>query len=123
MSVAERWARTPQQVELMHATRRHGGRCAWCGRGLDDGELVYVDAFKIGERRLRRDGPAIHRTAAHAPVGAECASPELLDETAGQAPETCAGCGRGVYYRSSRGDRRRAVCSRRCLGRATSRRA
>ena len=115
MSVAERWARTDQQIDRMHMARRVGGFCTWCGRQLNDGETVYIDQFLTGERRLRPDGLVAYRSIANAPVGAECASPELLEEIAGQAPERCAGCGRGVYYRVVRAIRRRALCSRRCM--------
>ena len=115
MSVAERWARTDEQIERMHDARARGGRCAWCGRALDDGETVYLERFLTGERRIRQQGTGAPRSAAQAPVGAECASPELLAETAGRESEPCAGCGRGVYYGAVRGSRRRrALCSRRC---------
>jgi hypothetical protein len=68
-------------------------------------------------------GPSTLRV--QAPVGRECASPETLARTAGREPERCAGCGRGVLYRETRGDRRRAFCSRDCRNRAaaTARRA
>jgi hypothetical protein len=119
VSVAERWARAQEQVERMHVARHQGGRCAWCGREFRVDEPVYIDLFLIRERRRRPDEPVIHQTTAYAPVGAECASPELLEATAGRAPKPCANCGRGVYSRMPRRQPQRSVCSRRCASYAT----
>ena len=120
VGVSERWARTDEQIGLMHTARNRGGICAWCGRDVDDGETVYVERFTIGAKRPSWHGGVNYRATAHAPVGAECASPELLEQTAGRSPEPCAGCGRGVFYRQSRPLRQQALCSRRCAGRAVA---
>jgi len=117
MSDPERWARTDDQIERMQAARHQGGLCAWCGREIADGETVYVERFLVGTRRDRPHGPVRHRAITYAPVGRECASPELLRETEGQDPERCASCGRGVFYRQSQPLRQRATCSRRCVSR------
>jgi hypothetical protein len=114
MSITERWARTEDQIVLMYQARRQGGLCAWCGKGLDDGETVYVEHFLTGERPSERQGTGVPRSIASAPVGSECASPELLEQTAGQAPEPCAHCGRGVFYREARARRQQTICSGRC---------
>src|SRR4051794_18664163 len=99
MSVLERWAMTDEQIALMHTARLRGGQCGWCGRALNDGEPVYFEQILVGTRRIRQDGPVKHRSMAYAPVGIECASPELLAQTTGQTPDRCATCGRGVIYR------------------------
>jgi hypothetical protein len=93
---------TEEQRERLHLARRQGGPCAACGRVLGDDEAVYIERF------------ADRRSWVTAPVGVECASPELLEQTKGQQPERCAGCGRGVYYRSARSIRHQALCSRVC---------
>jgi hypothetical protein len=117
MSVPERWARTEGQIVLMYQARRQGGLCAWCGKRLDDGETVYIEQFLTGERPSERQGTGAHRSIASAPVGIECASPELLEQTEGQAPEPCAHCGRGVFYREARARRQQTSCSGRCRSR------
>jgi hypothetical protein len=45
MSVEEHWAKTHQQVELIHAARANGGVCSRCGRRPSPGQL--------GSRRTR----------------------------------------------------------------------
>ena len=81
---------TEEERERFHAARRQGGMCAACGRTLDAVEVVYREAFTIAIDGRRR-------TPAVGPVGAECASPELLRQVEGSEPERCAGCGRGVH--------------------------
>jgi hypothetical protein len=97
---------TEEQRERFHMARRQGGQCVACGRALGADETVYIERFEgLG-------------SWATAPVGVECASPGFIDEREGQAPERCAGCGRGVYYRASNVRRRQALCSRACGARA-----
>jgi hypothetical protein len=93
---------TEEQREQLFTARRRGGMCAACGRVLSADEPAYIERFVVGG------------TWAAAPVGVECASPELLQQVAGQEPERCAGCGRGVYYRMASSRRRQALCSRAC---------
>jgi hypothetical protein len=114
MSVAERWARTAEQIDLMQAARFDGGVCSWCGRRLGEHETAYVERFLVGDRRAGQRNNGKHHALAWAPVGAECASPSLLEETEGQAPEACAGCGRGVFRRPTRAAQKRITCSRYC---------
>jgi hypothetical protein len=102
---------TEEQRERFHAARRHGEVCAACGKAFEQGDVIYIERFGISPTGTR---PA----SAWAPVGRECASPELLERTQNQEPEQCAGCGRGVYYDATRGDRVRALCSLRCTKRA-----
>jgi hypothetical protein len=115
---------TEEQRERLHTARKNGGLCAACGRQIDEGEAVYIEQFV--ERfsfETRQLGIPIqgHRTIhTEAPVGVECATPELLQQTAGQDPEHCAGCGRPVYYRLHRRTRHRALCSRACINRAAA---
>jgi hypothetical protein len=111
---------TEEQRERMYAARSRGGICAWCGKVLGADETVYLDRFLVGTRLLRGSNVAIHATEAQAPVGAECASSDLLERTDGTEPERCAMCGRGVYYRLSRATRHQAACSKRCATRAAS---
>jgi hypothetical protein len=102
---------TEEQRERFHLARKRGGRCGACGRPLDPDEAVYIERFEVG--------PLIgRRVSATAPVGAECASRGFLEEMEGQNPERCAGCGRGVYYRTASSRRRQALCSRDCGTRA-----
>ena len=98
---------TEEQLEQFHLARKGGGQCIACGRALANGEAVYIEQFDI--RWLTGRG-----ASATAPVGAECASRGFLEEMAGQEPERCAGCGRGVYYRQPSTRRRQALCSRAC---------
>ena len=74
MSVSKRWVRTEDQITLLYTARTQGGLRGWCGRTLDDGEVVYVDQYLIGAARSRRLGNIRHRSIAYGPVGAECAS-------------------------------------------------
>jgi hypothetical protein len=109
---------TEEQREQLHAARNHGGSCARCSRTLGDGETVYFESFLVDTRKLRARSETGSATISRAPVGIECASPELLEQTEGQAPAPCVGCGRGVYYGAGHSRRHRALCSRRCAGRA-----
>ena len=104
---------TEPEREWFHAARRRGGMCAACGRSLGDDETVYVEPCAIGPS----DGPV---TWAYGAVGAECAAPERVREAAGEEPERCAGCGRGMHYRVTEARRKRALCSRRCGNRVTA---
>jgi hypothetical protein len=90
-----------------------GRLCAACGRDISDRETVYIELFK-DERTF------IRRAAVWAPVGIECASTELLEQTQDQEPVRCAWCGRGVYYRLLNPRRHRAVCSRVCGTKASA---
>jgi hypothetical protein len=119
MSIAERWARTPEQIDLMHTARSQGGLCGWCGRQLDPAETVYVERFLTGVKQPIWHGVAAHRSITTAPVCAECASPELLEQTAGQSPESCAWCGRGVFFGQALTLRKRPTCARYCANRVT----
>jgi hypothetical protein len=101
---------TEERREQLYTARRYGGMCASCGRVLSADETVYIERFAGGG------------TWAEGPVGVECASPELLHQVAGQEPERCAGCGRGVYYRGASTKRQRALCSRYCGTLVTARR-
>jgi hypothetical protein len=114
VSAGERWARTDEQIARMHAARSSGGICGWCGRALTPVEPVYMELFRTGTKRLRPNAPVTHRSRTVAPVGAECASSEMLQQAVGQEPDACARCGRGVYYRQPHPLRRRTICSRRC---------
>ena len=106
---------TEEQREQLYTARRRGGMCAGCGRVLSAAETVYIERFEIGPM-------AGYGTVARAAVGGECASPELLHQVAGQEPERCAGCGRGVYYRVASTKRRQALCSRYCRALVTAKR-
>ena len=111
MSNEVRRLMTEEQRQRLFLARRRGGLCAACGRVLSDKEAVYIEQF--------RDDRGILVTA---PVGVECASPAFLDDTQGQEPERCAGCGRGVYYRVANTRRARALCSRYCAARIAAKR-
>src|SRR4051812_29862816 len=103
---------TEEQRDRLYEARRRGEICAGCGRALGEHESVYWERFEI---------TGSYTSSATAPVGAECASPELLQQMAGTEPERCASCGRGVFYRGQhRSTRRQAICSRRCSSRAAS---
>jgi hypothetical protein len=82
--------------------------CAMCGRDIGEHETIYVETIALG--RVPRQGP----------VGIECASEEFLQQTWGQEPDCCAGCGREVFYRTADRRRRRALCSKRCGTRAST---
>jgi hypothetical protein len=120
MSGDPRRLTTDEQRERLHSARRAGGLCAACGRTLGDGESVYVEQFMLDRRWTPESYVGSHGSYALAPVGAECASPELLHRTEGVEPERCAGCWRGVYYSSANPARRQAICSRRCGSRAAA---
>ena len=118
MSDDPRRLTTDEERERAHAARRYGGLCAWCGRMLTEREPVYVEQFMGGTRQLVGLNTQPFPVYMLVPVGTECASPDFLAETGGQEPTPCAGCGRGVYYRTVRPNRQRALCSRRCVSRA-----
>ena len=107
---------TEEGLARIQAARRDGRSCALCGRGLAEGETVWMERVVVALSgwRLR---------SYRAPVGAGCASPELVRATEGAAPERCAGCGRGVHYRSGAHSRRVALCSKRCSSRYQQARA
>ena len=103
-------ARSPMTEEeraRIHEARNRGGLCAGCGRGLVEGETIWME-------RLTVRGEYGDMSYWHVPLGAECIAPETVRDTCTTQPERCAGCGRGVYYRASQGRRRRALCSRAC---------
>jgi hypothetical protein len=102
---------TEAQRERLHAARNQGGQCAGCGRALAADETVYIERFTVVE---------VSPSYVHAPVGVECASPELLQKAKDDEPERCAGCGRPVYYRVMRRGRHRALCSRPCVNRTSA---
>ncbi len=93
---------TEDERERALAARQNGETCAVCGRALDDSEPVYIERF------------AVVRSYLEAPVGRECASPELLATKMGTEPEWCVTCGRGVYDGAEHSNRRQAACSQRC---------
>jgi hypothetical protein len=103
---------TEEERERLYAARYGGGLCAVCGEAVDDDAPVYWERFAIG-----KVGGLVNHP--QAPVGAECASPQLLTEKAHEKPERCAGCGRPVYYAVMSRARHRAVCSTRCQMRAS----
>jgi hypothetical protein len=111
---------TEEDRERLHAARRTGRLCAACGRTLGDGETAYLERFLVGARALSGSQVVTYASDVYAPVGAECASSAFLEQTAGTEPERCAGCGRGVYYRSIRPTRRQALCSKRCAAHAAT---
>jgi len=114
MSVEERWARTDEQIGVLHRARRQGGLCSWCGRDLAETETIYIERFLVGTRQPRGGSDAQPWSTAYAPVGAECASLDLLERTAGQMPDPCGYCGRRVFYRQILSRRQQILCSRRC---------
>ena len=95
---------------LIHAARARGDTCAGCGRALAAGEPVWWAAFAVR-------GLYGRRTRRRAPVGRECAPPELVRATEGREPEPCLGCGRAIRYGVTSSRRRLAICSKRCAGR------
>jgi hypothetical protein len=106
------WIATEKQRERFHTVRKRGGQCAACGRKLSPGEPVYIEQFEFSSG-------SGHATTASGPVGGECVSRGFAEEVEDCEPERCAGCGRGVYYRVMRTNRRRAACSRACLALAS----
>jgi hypothetical protein len=118
MSDGVRQITTEEQREQLHDARNRGGRCAACGRDLADDETVYIEKFMVDTRKLVDRGRTGTASSAQGPVGIECASSELLEEAEGKTPERCAGCGRPVVYGAASARRQRALCSKRCSGRA-----
>jgi hypothetical protein len=110
---------TFEQRDRLQTARKRGGLCAVCGRSLGDGKPVYWEQLVVDIERSVEGRTSRYWTTLKAPVGRECASPEILEETKGQEPERCAGCGRPVYYRPNRPNRRRALCSKYCGPRAS----
>jgi hypothetical protein len=98
---------TEEERARIHVARNRGGLCAACGRELVEGETIWME-------RIAVRGEYGDVSYWHVPVGNECVAPETVQETCKMEPERCAGCGRGVYYRTSRGRRQRALCSRAC---------
>jgi hypothetical protein len=111
---SERWARSDSQIEQVLLAREQGGFCGWCSRVFGPDDAAYYGRFLIGEAQHVADGTTTHRTVLNAPVGVECASPELIAETPGQNPARCEQCSRGVFYLHARAHRQRTTCSRRC---------
>ena len=109
---------TEAQRERLHMARRDGDWCSACGRALSPNETVYWERFVLAIGRSTAFGRSGYSATVEAPVGAECISLELLQQTINEEPERCAACGRGVHYRVSRSTRHRALCSRRCASRA-----
>jgi hypothetical protein len=113
-----RWLITDGARERLHRARRTGELCAACGKPLGAGDPVFLERFQY--RMTRLDGSIVFgsRGRAQGPVCTGCASPEILGRSLSEQPERCDGCGRPVYYPGRRRTRRRALCSRRCAGRA-----
>jgi hypothetical protein len=109
-----RVAETQERLDRLDLSWTAGGLCGWCGRPLDAAETVYVDRFTVVAPDLVRPSSMRGRDRMLAPVGIECATPELLAAVAGREPEPCVSCGRGVLYRQANGNRVRVTCSRRC---------
>jgi len=109
-----------EERERFNAARERGGLCAACGRALGEGEPVYIEQMLMDLNALAAPGMCWNRKVVprDAPLGVECASPELLARLEGRAPEQCGGCGRPVYYAKHRAGRQRALCSRTCRDRA-----
>ena len=108
MSRAARRLLTEEDRARIQAARNRGGLCAGCSRALEPGETVWLETVDGGRFY---GGKSI---SWRAPVGRECATPETLQATEGQAPAPCAGCGRGVLGRAPSRSRTLVVCSRRC---------
>jgi len=114
MSESVLWARTQDQIELLYEARRRGDLCAACGRPLEPGETIYFERFVVGPKR---SGYRARDSYRQAPVGRECAAPDLVERA---GTERCAGCGRGVIYSTEHDVRRhQAVCSTHCRYRAS----
>jgi hypothetical protein len=99
---------TEEQWEQFHEARRARGMCAACGRPLGPDEPVYIEMLTGNGRTVK------------GPVGAECTSEELLDDTHGREPERCVGCSRPMHYRVAHARRQQAVCSVRCRSRSVA---
>ena len=117
MSDPPLWARTDDQIRLVHTARAEGGLCAACGRRLDPQETVFFERFAVGPRRSWK---GTRQPQKRAPVSAECASTGLLAHAEAADPPSCAGCGRGVVYPGARRSRRWVGCSLRCVARASA---
>ena len=100
---------TEEERARAQYARTYGSACGACGRALDAGEPVWMERVEVGPA-YRGRGAIYWR----APVCGACAPPAFRAETDGTAPGRCAGCGRGVHYRSGAHSRRVAVCSKRC---------
>ena len=114
MNDAVRRLGTDEQVERFYRARRRGGGCAACGRSLGENEPVYIERFHDVRGRWN--------TRATGPVGAECASAGLLQDTTDREAERCVGCGRHMYYGVESARRKRALCSQACRHLAAKRR-
>lgn len=114
MRVLKRRVETRDQLQRLQRAKSAGGLCGWCERDLDGAETVYIDAFTVAG--ILRRGPVLGQVPAYlrAPVGSECAAPDLLAAVEGREPEPCVGCGRSVVYLQPFDRRRRMTCSRRC---------
>jgi hypothetical protein len=94
-------------VARLFAARSMGGTCAACGRALAGDEPIWMERLDIVDAG-RRVG------SYRAPVGRECASPELVRESETAA---CLSCGRGIHYGPTPRPRDLVLCSKRCCGR------
>ena len=105
-----RRALSEDERTLIQAARARGDVCAGCGRALAVGEPVWWAAFAVS-------GAYGRRSRQWAPVGRECAPPELVREAEAKGPERCLGCARDIYYGSIGYPRDLVLCSKRCRGR------
>ena len=110
---------TEDALDRLHLARQRGGVCATCGKALHPQEPVFWERVVIDIDRSGL-GSGRYTTIREAPVATECASAGLREAASGRAPERCAGCGRGVYYRARNPRRHRAVCSKSCANRAVA---
>ena len=115
MSDGVRRVLTEEERARVHAAKARGETCAGCGRALAPDEPVWWESFAAADRGAR--------ARLWAPVGRECASPELLRETMGTEPGWCRACGRGVYSRAISRGRDPVLCSRLCRQRYAAARA
>ena len=110
---------TDEQLARLHDARKRGGVCAWCGRTLAVGEPIYVEQVPVDVKPFT--GKSLwkfRRTVGRdAPLGAECAAPELVRRMEGQEPEYCEACGRPIYRTMVRASRVRVACSKDCRNR------
>ncbi len=105
---------TDEEREQLRMAKELGGLCAVCGRTLGEGERVYIRRVAIGTRLFgdpSRPGTSVF---AEAPVGAECAPPDLVAEGSECNPMPCVGCGRHVIHAVKHPRRRQVACSLRC---------
>ena len=63
MGVAEGWARTAEQIDLMQAARLDDAACSWCGRRLGEHETVYVERFLVGDLKQNKILKSMRRFA------------------------------------------------------------